>query len=249
MAIYLFGFYYDVSSSGEGKTGLTPTVDIYRSSTHAIVAADQASTEVGGGLYQLLYDTATIDDYYAVAKTTDTTVSKKHVPALAVKQVASYLDAAISTRATAADVVSTLAVSATTAATVASGSLAINTYYTFSQAVTSTSSLNLATATKVWLAIKNDVSDADDEAIVFVEKTGGLTRLNGAAYTTTTDGTLAATGSSGAWVITLGLDEAATALLSAGVYVYEIKALVSGSTYNLSSGHCAMSAGIVRAIT
>lgn len=142
----------------------------------------------------------------------------------------------------------TVAMSATTAAAVASGSLAIRTYHTFSQSITSTSTAALNTATKVWLAVKSRTSDADSASQVFIEAAGGLTVLAGAAYTTTAHGTLVVTGSSGAWVITLGMDEVATGLLTAGSYVAEVKALVGANTVAVWDGTAVVSAGIVRAV-
>lgn len=145
------------------------------------------------------------------------------------------------------DISPTIAVSAAQAAAAASGTLAIRSYHTWSQAITSTSTAALDTATKLWLAVKSSPSDADTASIVFIEKTGGLTVLNGATYSTVANGTLAATGESGAWTITATMEEAATALLSEAYLHAELKALVSGSTVNVWSGYCTISTGIVRA--
>jgi hypothetical protein len=152
---------------------------------------------------------------------------------------------------TAAAISPAVAISTAAAVAVATGTLAIRTYHTFAQAITSTSTAALGSATKVWLAIKNSAADADSAAIVFVEATAGLTVLNGAAYATIAHGTLVVSGSSGAWVVTLGLDEAATALLAGlegSKLVAEVKALVSGSTVPVWDGAAVVSAGIVRAV-
>lgn len=142
-----------------------------------------------------------------------------------------------------------LAVSAAQAASVASGSLAIRTYHTFGQAITSTSTAALNTATKLWLAIKETDTDADASSLIFLSAAGGLSVLAKAAYATTGNGTLVVSGSSGAWTITVGIDEAATALLAAyvgGSYPAELKALVSGNTVSLWEGYADISQGIVR---
>jgi hypothetical protein len=144
----------------------------------------------------------------------------------------------------------TTSISAAQAATVATGALALRTYHTFSQAITSTSTAALNTATKLWLAIKREHEDADSASIAFIEVAGGLTYLAGAAYATTTNGSLTVTGSSGAWVITAKLEEAATALLTAYIgesLVAECKALISGDTVSVWDGTAAISGGIVRA--
>ena len=144
----------------------------------------------------------------------------------------------------------TIAISAAEAEAVSSGSLALRTYYTFSQAITSTTTAALDTATKVWLAIKHYTADADTVSIVFVEKTDGLTYLAQAAYTTVANGTLVITGSIGAWTITVKVEEAATALLgdwTTDTLVAEVKALIAGDTITVWDGTAKISPGIVRA--
>ena len=76
----------------QGKTGLTITVDVYNSSGSLVVTDGSAST-LGGGLYKYVYTTATDDDYWGIFKTSDSTVDMQHLPAMATKQVSSYIDA------------------------------------------------------------------------------------------------------------------------------------------------------------
>jgi hypothetical protein len=71
------------TASRVGKTGLTPTVDIYRGATQIVTAG--SATEIGGGFYtyQLAFGSVTNkNSYRAVFKTTDTTVDQQHIPAL-----------------------------------------------------------------------------------------------------------------------------------------------------------------------
>jgi hypothetical protein len=144
-----------------------------------------------------------------------------------------------------------VAISATEAENVASGRLAIRSYHSFSQVIKSTSTAALNTATKLWLAIKANEDDADSAALVLIEKTAGLTVLAGAAYTSTTHGSLVVAGSAGDWEITAALDEVATGLLHAyatsGLYA-ECKALVGTATIPVWDGNAAISKGIVRAV-
>jgi hypothetical protein len=149
----------------------------------------------------------------------------------------------------------TVAISSTAAAAVASGTLGIRTHHTFSQAITSTSTSNLAAATKVWLAIKQSKGDTDAISLVFIEKTAGLVYLNGAAIVapiTNVYGSLAVSGSSGAWTITLKLEEQATALLQPWIeagHPSEVKALVGGDTVAVWDGTTTITSGIVRAVS
>lgn len=146
----------------------------------------------------------------------------------------------------------TIAISATQAASVSTGILAIRTHHTLSQAISSTYAGDLSAATKLWLALKLDADDDDDEAVVFIEATGGLTVLAEAAYTTIADGSLTVGGVAGAWTVTVGMDEDATGLL--GDYVgamlqAECKALVGGDTVAVWDGVCDISRGIVQAVS
>lgn len=144
-----------------------------------------------------------------------------------------------------------VAVSSTTAASVASGILAIRAYHTLDQQITSTTTSDLSSATKLWLAIKIAASDDDDEAVAFIEVVDGLTVLAQAAYTTVAHGSLTLGGVAGAWTIDVGMDEVATGLLTAyaGQMLHaECKALVGGATVAVWDGVCDVSHGIVHAV-
>ena len=245
MPDYLFAFFFD-DTDQEGVTGLTGTIDISNAVTGASVETGLTPVEVGDGVYSIVRTLAT-GDYSAVMKT----AANGWRASLAIRQVP-LIDAAISTRATPADVTitftGTVAISATEAENVASGLLAIRAYNTFSQAVTSTSTDDLASADKVWLAIKTNVAKTDAQSTIFIEQTDGLTVVNGAVYATTANGTLVVSGSSGAWVITAGLDSAVTSLLERGSYDAEIKYSLSGVEKVLWTGAAVVTTGIVRAI-
>jgi hypothetical protein len=143
----------------------------------------------------------------------------------------------------------TVAISATQAAAVASGMLAITVYATWTQAITSTMAQDLGGATKLWLAVKASSLDDDDESVFFIEETAGLTVLNGAEYTTTTDGALAVTGSAGDWTVTATLAVDATAALeTTGLLLYELKALIGGTVYIVSTGQARVLIGLIKAI-
>lgn len=145
-----------------------------------------------------------------------------------------------------------VAISATTAASVSTGALAVRTYHSLSQAISSTYAGNLNAATKLWLAVKAEKDDTDAQAVIFIEKTAGLTVLAGAAYTTVAHGSLTIGGLAGAWTVTVALDEIATGLLTAyadGMLWAECKALVAGSTVAVWDGVCDISRGIVNAVT
>jgi hypothetical protein len=272
-----YRFYSFFVASKVGKTGLTVTVDAY-STAGAKVVDNQAATEVGGGVYSYTYTTATADDYLAIFKTADTDVDAQHISALASEEIpfidaaissrstlaqadilsdatpfdGANIDAAISTRATPADldVTATVAISATEAAAVASGLLALRAYNTFSQAVTSTSEDDLSAASSVWLAIKRNTAKADADSLIFIEETAGLTVLDGAAYATPLNGSLTVSGSAGDWTVTLKVEAAAMAAigLRVGSYDAEIKYKLGSDVKILWAGAAILSDGVVRAI-
>ena len=101
-----------------GTTGLTVTVDVWKhlTSTNAssqIVTAGSA-TEVGGGLYRYQLSSASVTgegEYICIFKTTSTTPDQQHIPSIWCVQKAGseYLDAAVTTRASATDYTSTRA--------------------------------------------------------------------------------------------------------------------------------------------
>ena len=186
------------------------------------------------------------------AITTRSTLTQADILSDATPFPGAYIDAPVSTAGGGAVTVNaTVAISATEAAAVASGLLAIRAYNTFAQTVTSTSADNLNAANKIWLSIKRNAAQTDDESIIFIEKTAGLTRVAGAAYATATDGSLTVTGSSGDWEIGLLLKSAATTLLGllSGSYEAEIKYSLSGVEKPLWSGAAVITSGIVRTLT
>ncbi|MFA4973461.1 MAG: hypothetical protein WC683_12655 [bacterium] len=155
--------------------------------------------------------------------------------------------------ATPDDVTVSLAVSATEAAAISSGQIALTLWHTLSQSVTSTSTADLEAATKLWLGIKaNPRADTDAESLVYIEATAGLQYLAGAAYTgSAANGSLTVSGEAGDWDILIELQETVTGNLSAWggeVVDAQVKALVGGDTVNVWSGTCRIGYEVVRAV-
>ena len=143
-----------------------------------------------------------------------------------------------------------LAISATAVSALSSGNVSIATHNSFSQAITSTTTSALNTATDTWFAAKVADSDSDDDSIVLLSETVGLERLAKSIATSASNGSLTTSGSSGDWTITLTLDEDATSLLTDYVgYTLpaELKSMVSGSTLQLWTGDCIVSRGLIQA--
>ena len=109
-ALAFYGFY---TSGKIGKTGIAPTVDVYRIGTDGAsvqVVTAGASTEIGtSGLYRYGLQSAlnTVEgEYLAMFRTSDPTVDARDIAAVWAVGKAGLedLDAAVSTRATPADV-------------------------------------------------------------------------------------------------------------------------------------------------
>ena len=96
-------FYAHYVASKTGKTGLTPTVDVYRNGSSIVTAAN--ATEVGGGLYSYSLASGSVNaegEYVAIFKTSDSSVDQQWLPALWIVGRAGVedLDATISSRST-----------------------------------------------------------------------------------------------------------------------------------------------------
>lgn len=96
-----FIFYY--TSGGQGKTGLSPTVNVYNPAGSKVVDAGSA-TEIGDGLYKYDYtNPSSAGVYLGVAKTNDSSVDQKElVSAWTVGMPwVQHMDADVSSRASA----------------------------------------------------------------------------------------------------------------------------------------------------
>lgn len=97
-------FYAFFVASKQGKAGLAVTVDVYKATSATPIVSGASATALGGGLYYYTLSSASVDAegaYLAIFKTTDTTVDQQHIPALWVVGTAGVenLDAAVSSRA------------------------------------------------------------------------------------------------------------------------------------------------------
>lgn len=96
MADYLFGFFF--TSAKQGKGGITATVNVINVASDALVVTAQPTNVSVNcpGVHTYRAIGLPDGDYIAVASTTDGTVDSKDVPAIARKQIESYLDDNIS---------------------------------------------------------------------------------------------------------------------------------------------------------
>jgi hypothetical protein len=154
--------------------------------------------------------------------------------------------------AAASDVVSYVAVTAANAATLAAGNVAFLSYAHTSQVITSTSTEDLSSATKVWFALKDSYQETDAQSLIFIEKTAGLTHVGKSAIVSpivTTDGSLTVGGSSGAWTFTVVLKSEAAAYLAdyAGSgKLGEVKATIGGLDIVIGTVTGAINSGVIR---
>jgi len=157
---------------------------------------------------------------------------------------------AAKTAAQASDVTVTIAVSQAEASNAARGTATIELWHTYTQSFTSTSTEDLSSATKLWFSLKNNKrTDEDDESLLFVEKTAGLTIVAQEIYAATTDGSISVTGSVGNWSITVTIDESVTGYLEnweGKTLDAQVKAIVDDDTIDVWSGDGAVKYKTVR---
>ncbi len=236
------------TASRDGVDGLTVTWDIDRvtksDSTTSAVVTDGANAGTGRhGVYFYSYDMdLTLYDYIVTAKSTGAIVDMKMLTTVWTEYAS---DVTVNTTAS-------VAVTAANAATLAAGNVAFLSYAHTSQVITSTSTEDLASATKVWFALKDLYSETDAQSLIFIEKTAGLTHVGKSAIVSpivSTDGSLTVSGSSGAWVFTVVLKSEAAALLAdyAGSRkLGEIKATIGGLDKVIGTVIGAINSGVIR---
>ena len=171
----------------------------------------------------------------------------------AVSSVVNNIDSRLpAVPASASDVVSYVAVTAANAATLAAGNVAFLSYAHSSQVITSTSTEDLSSATKVWFALKDSYLETDAQSLIFIEKTAGLTHVGKSAIVSpivSTDGSLTVGGSSGAWTFTVVLKSEAAAYLAdytGSGKLGEIKATISGLDLVIGTVTGAINSGVIR---
>jgi hypothetical protein len=110
-----FSFY---CASKQAVTGLTVSVDVWKhltsTNTSSQIVTAGSATEVGGGLYRYQLSSASVTgegEYICIFKTSSTTPDQQHIPSIWCVQKAGveYLDAAVTSRASATDYTSTRA--------------------------------------------------------------------------------------------------------------------------------------------
>ena len=131
------------------------------------------------------------------------------------------------------------AVTSGTGVTTTSGEANIRVYDYFSKSVTGLGDLSARTGSKTVFTVKRSEADADSAALIQVAEVGGLTVLNGAAYTTTTDGSITVTdATTGALTIAL-LTGATSKLAAESDLYYDIKCVKDdGLSAVLERGIC-----------
>lgn len=233
-------FYAQYIASKVGKTGLADvTVDIESiakaDGTKAVVATAQAASEGVGGFYYYRYATADLATYvyFAVFKTADGTVDQQWMPALT--DVGVQIDPWVASSRTLTQT------AAQVAAAVTGSALTITRYVTFRATLTG---LTL-TGSPVYFAVKRAIGDSDNDSLILIKASVGLTRINGAAASTAANGSITVSGSD----LIIYLDEAETAKLPLGSAVYSVKRISSGDALQVTTGAATIADEAIKAIT
>ena len=234
------------TASRDGVDGLTVTWDIDRvtkaDSTTSAVVTDGANAGTGRhGVYFYSYNMdLTLYDYLVTAKSISPVVDMKELTTVWTEYASDVT------------VNSSVAVTAANAATLAAGNVAFLSYAHNSMVITSTSTEDLSSATKVWFALKDSYLETDAQSLIFIEKTAGLTHVGKSAIVSpivSTDGSLTVGGSSGAWTFTIVLKSEAAAYLAdyAGSgKLGEVKATIGGLDKVIGTVTGAINSGVIR---
>lgn len=107
---------------------------------------------------------------------------------------------------------------------------------------------DITARSKLWFTVKENKAHTDAQAVLLLEKTAGLTVVNGATYATATDGSITisdeATGD-----ITITIKPAVTDDLPVMTGYYDIQMLTSGGVVStLTSGTFTVVADVTRAV-
>lgn len=227
-----------------------PTITIVDSGNNTLITAAATTARSGiAGVYDSSYTGADNLNLIGLWTTTDTLADQQDLLSHPFDAVILAAVNAIPTPTATAYV----AVTAANAATLAAGNVAFTSYAHTSQVITSTSTEDVASATKVWFALKDLYSETDAQSLIFIEKTAGLTHVGKSAIVSpivSTDGSLTVSGSSGAWVFTVVLKSEAAAHLAdyAGSRkLGEIKATIGGLDKVIGTVTGAINSGVIRA--
>jgi len=225
---------------GAANTGLTLTPSL-RDGANAVAAGLTTSTmvEVAAGSGTYLWTGTIPDGHRGYIRFQDGATFKTAVGIN--PQTAENLDQKVSTL----NVSLALAAAAAAALTVGS-SVGVVRGDTWSISITALGSL--VGRSKLWFTVKRNTGAADADAVIQIEESGGLLRLNGAAATSG-QGSLVVT-DAGAGNITVTLDEVASAQIAAGVspaYAYDVQVLNGGNVTTLAFGSLQVTADATRA--
>lgn len=101
--------------------------------------------------------------------------------------------------------------------------------------------------TEIWFTVKSSYSDSDIEAIVAIEQTVGLVRLNGAATTAAWGSITVNNVVNGD--LTLALEPEATSELEVTSYAYDVQAIIGGVVTTYAFGNFTVPGDVTRAIS
>ena len=236
----VLGGFFTHATDLTGVTGLTVTIDVWSVTladlTKSEVVTAGSCTEIGDGVYAYRIASADLQTYlyFAILKTSDSTVAQKHVAAV----MLDFADTAAVWTKTPRTLTQG---AASVAAAVSVDKVTVYRDATWSIALTGLGALTGYTT--LWFTVKSDsaLDSADTAAQVQIAKNGsgsgdGLLILNGQTASDATKGSITIDDAS-AGDITIRLDESVTAQLGAGRKLnYDVRMLNSGNISVLADG-------------
>lgn len=131
---------------------------------------------------------------------------------------------------------------------VSSGTISIQSGYTFRKDIYSASTDDLSIAEEIKIAIKHDAKTLDEDSLIYMNASAGLITVLGELYVDSSMGSIIVTGSVGNWVISLYVDQTVSSLLVNGDYLVGVKALIGTDENAVWNGRAYISNGAVLTI-
>ena len=234
--------YFELILDGRGADALADvTVDVYQvlktdPTQKTLHKSGLSASNTGGGFFSVGVEDCdlVLYDYIGKFMTESELVLSKHVPYLRATDVRMKLSMAVTSQ----DVVDN-----------ANNLLKVKRSYTMRETIKTNSTLDLNAADLIF-GIKEDLDDADENAIVLIDKLG-LQSFNKVKLTgQELKGSYSVSGVVGAWEIEIYVDEIITDTLNVfSTEFYEVKAIISGDALLAASGKAKLTKGTVKQLS
>lgn len=233
-------FYAEFIENKTGKTGLSPSVTVFKKTSSTPIVSSASASELGKGIYFYTLSGLLVDEegaYIAVFETTDTGVDQQSISSLWVVGTAGVenLDSPIS------NIPTTAYTNVSVLSAVNGGNITVYQHSTWTFSLEDNLLSPLQDRENLIFVVKKHGDDADSNAILLVTLAEGLSVLGKTAVATASKGSVVAETQTRVR-ITIDIDIVASNIASSfeGSYKWWLKAIETGSPvvegYTLAEG-------------